>query len=122
MPPHGNLDCWARQGVLLLNAVLTVQRGQANSHSKQGWEEFTDAIIKQLNDSKEGLVFLLWGNYAAQKASGVDDSKHVIIRTSHPSPLGATKTSSPFFGSRCFSRANAALKDAGKEPIDWNIS
>lgn len=121
-PTHGNLEHWAEQGVLLLNTVLTVKQGQANSHSKKGWEEFTDAVIDELNtNSCEGLVFLLWGNPAAKKAKNVDESKHTVIRTSHPSPLGATKTNSPFLGSRCFSRANAALEEANKTPIDWNV-
>ena len=120
-PIHGNLEYWAQQGVLLLNTVLTVRRGEANSHSRKGWEDFTDAIIRVLNEEREGLVFLLWGLPAAKKAQGVDDTKHVIIQTSHPSPLGATKTASPFLGSRCFSRANRALEDTGKTPIDWNV-
>jgi uracil-DNA glycosylase len=115
-----NLEPWAKQGVLLLNTVMTVRRGEANSHSKEGWEDFTDAVINVLNE-RQGLVFLLWGNPAAKKAKGVDDSKHVIIQTSHPSPLGATKTKSPFLGSRCFSRANKALEDTGSAPIDWSI-
>jgi uracil-DNA glycosylase len=120
-PRHGNLEHWAKQGVLLLNTVLTVRRGQANSHANQGWEEFTDSAIQQLNEKREGLVFLLWGNPAAKKAAGVDASRHTVIKTSHPSPLGATKTASPFLGSHCFSRANAALAAAGQDPIDWNV-
>ena len=95
-PKHGNLEKWSEQGVLLLNTVLTVRRGQANSHSKMGWEDFTDEVIQVLNDRKEGLVFLLWGGPAAKKARGVNRDKHVIIASSHPSPLGATKTKSPF--------------------------
>jgi uracil-DNA glycosylase len=120
-PAHGNLEHWANQGVLLLNTVLTVRRGEANSHSKQGWEDFTDAVISSLAERKEGVVFLLWGNPAAKKAKNVDESKHVVIQTSHPSPLGATKTKSPFLGSRCFSRANKALEERGKTPIDWSV-
>ena len=120
-PTHGNLEHWAEQGVLLLNTVLTVRQGEANSHAKRGWEDFTDSMINILNNEREGLVFLLWGNPAAKKAAGVDKSKHVIIQCSHPSPLGATKTKSPFIGSRVFSRANKALEDMGKGPIDWNI-
>jgi uracil-DNA glycosylase len=119
-PTHGDLEHWAKQGVLLFNTVLTVRRGEANSHSKQGWEDFTDAVIRVLNE-RQGVVFLLWGNPAAKKAKGVDDSKHVIIQTSHPSPLGVTKTKSPFRGSRCFSRANKALEDMGSAPINWSI-
>ena len=121
-PTHGNLEHWAKQGVLLLNTVLTVRRGEANSHANKGWEEFTDACIQALNDdAQDGLVFLLWGNPAAKKASSVDAEKHVIIRTSHPSPLGATKTASPFIGSHCFRRANEALTQQGKPKIDWSI-
>jgi uracil-DNA glycosylase len=120
-PQHGSLEYWADQGVLLLNTVLTVRQGEANSHARKGWEQFTDAVIEKLNNEKQGLVFLLWGNPAANKASGVDDERHTIIRSSHPSPLGATKTSSPFLGSRCFSRANKALSDSGQTPIDWNV-
>ena len=120
-PQHGSLEYWADQGVLLLNTVLTVRQGEANSHARKGWEQFTDAVIEKLNSEKKDLVFLLWGNPAAKKASGVDDERHTIIKSSHPSPLGATKTSSPFLGSRCFSRANKALSDSGQTPIDWNV-
>ena len=120
-PQNGYLECWAKQGVLLLNTVLTVRRGEANSQSKMGWEDFTDAIINKINEEKEGVVFLLWGGPAQKKANCVDESKHTVIRTSHPSPLGATKTASPFLGSRCFSRANEALIAAGKDPVDWNV-
>lgn len=120
-PAHGNLEHWAEQGVLMLNSVMTVRRGDANSHSKKGWEQFTDFIIQHLNAEKEGLVFLLYGNPAQKKANSVDDSKHVLIRTSHPSPLGARKTAAPFIGSRCFSRCNKALEEQGKDPIDWNV-
>jgi len=120
-PHHGNLEQWARQGVLLLNTVLTVRQGEANSHANRGWEEFTDAVIELLNDRRENLVFLLWGNPAHKKARNVDPERHTVIRTSHPSPLGAAKTASPFLGSRCFSRANRALIEAGLDPIDWNV-
>lgn len=120
-PMHGNLEHWARQGVLLLNTVLTVRRGEANSHAGQGWERVTDAIIHVVNAKSDGVVFLLWGNPAHKKAASVDSANHFIIRSSHPSPLGATKTKSPFLGSRCFSRANDALKKMGKDPIDWNV-
>ncbi|KAL3782292.1 hypothetical protein ACHAW5_010594 [Stephanodiscus triporus] len=121
-PKHGSLEGWARQGVLLLNAVLTVRKGEANSHSKLGWEDFTDEIIKTINEKKHSVVFLLWGGPAAKKAKCVDESKHTVIRTSHPSPLGATKSASPFLTSRCFSRANEALIAAGNKPIDWNVT
>eukprot|EP00563_Minutocellus_polymorphus_P009469 CAMPEP_0181023782 /NCGR_PEP_ID=MMETSP1070-20121207/2225_1 /TAXON_ID=265543 /ORGANISM="Minutocellus polymorphus, Strain NH13" /LENGTH=704 /DNA_ID=CAMNT_0023100801 /DNA_START=202 /DNA_END=2316 /DNA_ORIENTATION=+ len=120
-PRYGYLKSWAEQGVLCLNSVLTVRRGQANSHARKGWEQFTDEIINTLNTDKEGLVFLLWGGPAQKKAASVDESRHTVIKTSHPSPLGATKTSSPFLGSRCFSRTNKALVDAGMDPIDWNV-
>lgn len=120
-PPHGNLEQWATQGVLLLNSVLTVRRGMANSHSRHGWETLTDTIVEILNERKEGLVFLLWGQPAQRKASTVDESKHFVIRTSHPSPLGATKTNSPFLGSRCFSKANQFLEQAGQRAIDWKV-
>jgi uracil-DNA glycosylase len=120
-PQHGNLECWSKQGVLLLNAVLTVRRGEANSHAKMGWEEFADLIIRTVNDKTDSVVFLLWGKHATKLASCVDEARHNVIRTSHPSPLGATKTNTPFLGSRCFSRANEYLIEAGKTPIDWNI-
>jgi len=122
LPAHGYLECWANQGVLLLNTVLTVRQGEANSHAKHGWEEFTDFIIQTVHDRSDGVVFLLWGGPAAKKAKGVDQSKHVVIQTSHPSPLGASKTKSPFLGSRCFSRTNKALTQAGKEPIIWDVT
>jgi len=120
-PNHGNLEKWADQGVLLLNTVLTVREGQANSHSKMGWEDFTDEIVDKLNQDKSGLVFLLWGLPAARKAKQIDESKHFIIKTSHPSPLGASKTNSPFLGSKCFSRCNEVLTSIGSDEIDWNI-
>jgi uracil-DNA glycosylase len=122
MPRHGNLMTWVEQGVLLLNTVLTVQQGVANSHARRGWEDFTDEVIRVLNEERaDGLVFLLWGAPAAKKAARVDENVHTVIRTSHPSPLGATKTASPFLGSQCFSRCNEALVEMGKEPIDWTI-
>lgn len=120
-PQNGYLEDWAKQGVLLLNTVLTVRRGEANSHAKIGWEDFTDEIIDTINEQHESVVFLLWGGPAAKKAKCVDESKHTVIKTSHPSPLGATKTASPFLTSQCFSRANDALIEAGKDPIDWNV-
>lgn len=121
MPSHGTLSCWANQGVLLLNTVLTVRSGHANSHKKRGWEEFTDEIVRILNKEMDGLVFLLWGRPAAEKGKCINRSKHVVIGTSHPSPLGATKTKSPFLGSSCFVRANEELVKRGKEPIDWSV-
>mmetsp|Transcript_9876 Transcript_9876/g.12223 ORF Transcript_9876/g.12223 Transcript_9876/m.12223 type:complete len:317 (-) Transcript_9876:130-1080(-) len=122
LPKHGFLERWARQGVVLLNATLTVRRGEANSHAKKGWEGFTDEIIRVLDRRHDKLVFLLWGKPASKKAlTVINRSKHVVICTSHPSPLGASKTSSPFLGSRCFSKANEALKGMGKGEIDWNV-
>eukprot|EP01031_Cornospumella_fuschlensis_P026286 gene26286-31753_t len=119
-PKHGNLEHWGRQGVVLLNTVLTVRQGDANSHQKKGWEEFTDAIVKELSQ-REGLVYLLWGKPAQAKCMGINHSKNAVFTSSHPSPLGAYKTNEPFMGSKIFSRCNAALQRLGKEPIDWNI-
>jgi uracil-DNA glycosylase len=124
-PKHGCLTPWASQGVLLLNTVLTVRAGEAFSHANHGWEEFTDAVLETVvaKHSERGVVFLLWGNPAQAKARRVtDESAHCIIKTSHPSPLGARKTASPFLGSRCFSRANAALIQRNYDPIDWTLS
>ena len=133
-PHHGNLERWARQGVLLLNNVLTVRRGEAASHSKRGWEEFTDRVIAAVLDRDDadgggrGAVFLLWGKPASKKAEtvlgrygGRRNGKHAVISCSHPSPLGATKTASPFLGSRCFSRANEELAKRGWRPVDWRV-
>lgn len=116
VPPSGNLERWAKQSVLLLNATLTVERGRAGSHQGWGWEEFTDAAIRQVSKQKEGVVFMLWGRYAQNKAALIDGSKHLILRASHPSPLSAH---SGWFGSRHFSQANAYLEAQGQEPIDW---
>eukprot|EP00547_Thalassionema_nitzschioides_P001506 CAMPEP_0194205684 /NCGR_PEP_ID=MMETSP0156-20130528/4908_1 /TAXON_ID=33649 /ORGANISM="Thalassionema nitzschioides, Strain L26-B" /LENGTH=290 /DNA_ID=CAMNT_0038932029 /DNA_START=68 /DNA_END=940 /DNA_ORIENTATION=- len=125
MPRHGYLERWAKQGVLLLNTVLTVRSGEANSHRKKGWEIFTDQVIRVLvKENKKGLVFLLWGNSATEKATNIlggNSRKHTVIKTSHPSPLGASKTKSPFLGSKCFSRANKALVEYGYDPVDWNV-
>jgi len=117
-PDHGCLDHWARQGVLLLNATLTVRRSQAASHQGKGWEVFTDEVLRMVNEKQERVVFILWGASARKKKALIDTSRHVIIESPHPSPLSA---SSGFFGSRPFSRANAALVEAGREPIDWSI-
>jgi uracil-DNA glycosylase len=117
-PDHGCLDCWARQGVLLLNATLTVRAGQAASHQGKGWERFTDAVIEAVNAKPERVVFILWGASARRKRALIDTSRHAVIESAHPSPLSA---SNGFFGSRPFSRANAALLEAGREPIDWRI-
>lgn len=113
---HGNLDSWARQGVLLLNATLTVRARQAGSHQNRGWERFTDAAIRALSDGREGLVFLLWGSYAQAKEAIIDTRKHHVLRAPHPSPLSASRG---FLGCRHFSATNAILKQSGKEAISW---
>lgn len=112
-----NLESWARQGVLLLNAVLTVRGGEAASHGKIGWQEFTDAVIKYISDNCEGVVFMLWGNFARTKAELIDSSRHVVLQAAHPSPLAR----GAFFGCRHFSQANAALTASGRTPIDWQL-
>ncbi|NNE74201.1 MAG: uracil-DNA glycosylase [Acidimicrobiales bacterium] len=117
-PAHGSLTHWAEQGVLLLNAVLTVRARDAASHRNQGWETFTDRIIAVVNDKPETVVFLLWGSYARKKKSLITNPHHAIIESPHPSPLSAHRG---FFGSRPFSRANEALVAAGREPIDWRV-
>jgi uracil-DNA glycosylase len=116
IPKSGNLDRWAHQGVLLLNATLTVEAGQAGSHQGKGWEPFTDAIIKTLSDKREHLVFMLWGRYAQQKASLIDASGHLILQAPHPSPFSAH---SGFFGCKHFSKANEYLKRNDLETIKW---
>ncbi len=113
---RGCLDAWARQGVLLLNAVLTVERGRAASHQGKGWETFTDEIVNVLNTGREGLVFMLWGSYAQRKGDIVDRSRHCVLAAPHPSPLSAHRG---FFGCRHFSRADAYLETRGLAPIDW---
>lgn len=115
-PKDGDLTRWAEQGVLLLNATLTVRAGQAGSHQNRGWERFTDAAIKALSDKREHLVFILWGNYARQKKALIDTGKHLIIESAHPSPFSATNG---FFGSKPFSKANEYLLEQGSQPIDW---
>lgn len=112
----GDLRRWSQQGVLLLNATLTVRAGQAGSHQGQGWEEFTDAVIRHLSEEREGLVFLLWGNYARRKGASIDRQKHLVLESAHPSPLSAHRG---FFGNHHFTRANDYLRSHGKEPIDW---
>jgi len=118
IPNNGCLTPWAEQGVLLLNAVLTVRAHQANSHQGKGWENFTDAIIRAVNDKPDRVVFVLWGAYARKKAPLIDTTRHVIIQSAHPSPLSATNG---FFGSRPFSKINAALREVGKPEIAWQI-
>lgn len=112
-----NLENWASQGVLLLNAVLTVRSGEAASHSKIGWEQFTDAVIKYISDNCEGVVFMLWGNFARTKSALIDHSRHHVLEAAHPSPLAR----GAFFGCRHFSKANAALSTSGRTPIDWQL-
>lgn len=118
MPKSGSLVPWARHGVLLLNSVLTVEAGNANSHQGKGWEQFTDRIVSILNEEKRNLVFILWGSYAQKKAAFVDTRKHYVIKEVHPSPLSAHRG---FLGSKPFSKANAYLKKHGLEPIDWTL-
>lgn len=118
IPQTGNLEHWADQGVLLLNATLTVLAGQAGSHQGKGWEEFTDAVIKILSDKKKGLIFLLWGNYAKQKGEIIDQSKHHVLLAAHPSPFSAHNG---FFGCKHFSKTNELLKTMNKSPIQWVI-
>lgn len=115
-PPHGDLSEWAKQGVLLLNATLTVEAGKPGSHQGKGWEEFTDAVIRALADTREHLVFVLWGKYAQQKEGLIDTAKHLVIKSAHPSPYSA---SAGFFGSKPFSKANQYLEERGIEPIRW---
>lgn len=117
-PDHGCLDSWARHGVLLLNATLTVRARQAASHQGKGWETFTDAVIRAVDAKPERVVFVLWGSSARKKKALIDTTKHVVIESPHPSPLSAHRG---FFGSRPFSRANAALEAAGRPPVDWRI-
>jgi uracil-DNA glycosylase len=119
VPDHGNLEAWAGQGVLLLNATLTVRGGNAGSHQGKGWERFTDRVIEVVNGKSDTVVFVLWGNYARRKKQLIDTERHVVIESSHPSPFSA---GNGFFGSRPFSRANAALAAAGREPIDWDLT
>ena len=115
---HGNLQAWAKQGVLLLNAVLTVEAHQAGSHQGKGWEKFTDAIIELVNKRAEPVVFILWGTYAQKKANFIDTTKHLVLRSVHPSPLSAHRG---FFGSKPFSQANVFLEQHGMKPIDWRV-
>jgi uracil-DNA glycosylase len=118
VPSHGNLEKWAEQGVLLLNATLTVRANQAGSHQNKGWENFTDAVIRKLSDEREGLVFILWGRYAQAKEYLIDPARHHILKAAHPSPFSAH---SGFFGCRHFSKTNELLKEQGMEPVDWSL-
>ncbi|GAB1464231.1 uracil-DNA glycosylase [Pedobacter sp.] len=117
-PNHGELTAWANQGVLLLNATLTVRARTAGSHQKRGWEQFTDKVITELSEKRTGLVFILWGNYAKQKMALIDQNKHFIISAAHPSPFSAYNG---FFGSKPFSKTNEILKKEGKVEINWQV-
>lgn len=115
---HGYLRSWAEQGVLLLNSTLTVEEGKAGSHQNQGWETFTDAVIERLNRQKSAIVFILWGSYAQKKGGFIDEDKHLVLKSPHPSPLSAYRG---FFGSKPFSKANAYLSRHGQSPVDWQL-
>ena len=118
IPETGNLTKWALQGVLLLNAVLTVRANEPASHAKYGWMDFTNAVISKLSDRKEGIVFLLWGKFAQEKQVLIDETKHLVLKAAHPSPFSADKG---FFGCKHFSRTNEYLTKQKKEPIDWSL-
>lgn len=118
-PDHGNLEAWARQGVLLLNTTLTVRGGSAASHQKRGWETLTDEVIRVVDAKVEPVVFVLWGASARRKRELIDTTRHTIVESAHPSPLSAHNG---FFGSRPFSATNSALERAGREPVDWNLT
>lgn len=118
IPSHGNLTQWAKQGVLLLNTVLTVEQGKAHSHAKWGWEAFTDAVIKSVNDTQQGVVFLLWGSHAQKKGQNIDTQKHYVLNAPHPSPLSAHRG---FLGCGHFSQTNALLSQHGKQPVNWQV-
>lgn len=117
VPRSGNLECWAHQGVLLLNAILTVRAHNAGSHQGKGWEEFTDAAIRRLAEKRENIVFMLWGNYAQRKGAFIDPKKHLVLKSVHPSPLSANRGG--WFGNKHFSRANAYLEAHGISPVIW---
>lgn len=116
-PESGNLERWAKQGVLLLNATLTVRAHEAGSHQNKGWEKFTDTVIKNISDEKEGVIFMLWGGFAKKKSKLIDTKKHCILTSGHPSPLSANR--GYWFGNKHFSTANTILKDSGKTQIEW---
>lgn len=118
IPSHGCLIPWARQGVLLLNTVLTVRKGAANSHHHQGWEEFTDGVIRAINDNCSNIVFMLWGSAARQKGAGIDRSRHLVLEASHPSPLSAHRG---FLGCGHFARANGYLREHGMSTVNWQL-
>ncbi len=116
VPSSGNLERWAKQGVLLLNSTLTVRARQAGSHQKKGWEEFTDAVIRKVSEEKENVVFILWGAYAQKKGAVIDESRHLVLKSAHPSPFAADRG---FFGNDHFKQANAYLEEHGKPEIEW---
>lgn len=118
IPVHGYLQSWAEQGVLMLNATLTVEKNNAGSHQAKGWEQFTDRVIQLLNEQREGLVFFLWGSYAQKKGQFIDSKKHLVLKAPHPSPLSAHRG---FFGIKHFSKADAYLKKNNIKPIDWGL-
>lgn len=118
MPKHGCLTHWAEQGVLLLNSVLTVEQGKAAAHQGKGWELFTDRVIRELAEKREGLVFMLWGSYAIKKGQFIDRKRHLVLTAPHPSPLSAHRG---FLGCKHFSKANAFLQERGEKPIDWTV-
>jgi uracil-DNA glycosylase len=118
-PNHGNLEKWAKDGVLLINATLTVRAAQAGSHQGKGWEKFTDAAIRAVSDNRAGIVFILWGNYAIAKEGLIDQSKHFVLKAPHPSPLAASRG---FFGCKHFSKTNELLLNAGLMPVNWDLS
>lgn len=118
IPNHGNLTKWAQQGVLMLNASLTVRAAEPNSHSKIGWADFTDAVIRKVSDQKKGVVFLLWGKFAQAKQELIDETKHQVLKAAHPSPYSAD---AGFFGCRHFSKTNEYLMKEGLDPIDWSL-
>jgi uracil-DNA glycosylase len=117
-PDHGCLTSWAQQGVLLLNATLTVEQANAGAHQGKGWEQFTDRAIRALNDQRQGIVFLLWGSYAQKKGAFIDQSRHLVLKSVHPSPLSAYRG---FLGSKHFSAANQYLQQQGQSGIDWQL-
>ncbi len=119
MPGHGNLQPWAERGVLLLNAVLTVERGNAGAHQGKGWEQFTDAVVDAVNTRRDNVVFLLWGSHAQRKGAGIDSRRHLVLKAPHPSPLSAHRG---FLGCRHFSKANEWLESRGVAPIDWRLT
>lgn len=118
IPKHGNLETWAKQGVLLLNSILTVEKNKPASHQKKGWEHFTDASISKLSKNREGIIFILWGNFAQQKANLIDENRHHILKAAHPSPFSAHNG---FFGCKHFEKVNQILRQQGKTEINWQL-